>query len=91
MEDHKKKSGSAPADIEGMSSEKQKALNAALAQIEKQFGKGSIMRLVTVILAKISKLYQLDRLVWILPWALVAWHEVESLKFMAQNHQVRQL
>jgi recombination protein RecA len=45
MEDHKKKSGSAPADIEGMSSEKQKALNAALAQIEKQFGKGSIMRL----------------------------------------------
>ncbi len=45
MEDHKKKSGSAPADIDGMSSEKQKALNAALAQIEKQFGKGSIMRL----------------------------------------------
>ena len=45
MEDHKKKSGSAPADIEGMSSEKQKALNAALAQIEKQFGKGTIMRL----------------------------------------------
>jgi len=45
MEDHKKKSGSAPADIECMSSEKQKALNAALAQIEKQFGKGSIMRL----------------------------------------------
>ncbi|KAF2379129.1 hypothetical protein BSN82_17380, partial [Acinetobacter baylyi] len=28
-----------------MSSDKQKALNAALAQIEKQFGKGSIMRL----------------------------------------------
>jgi recombination protein RecA len=45
MEDHKKKSGSAPADIEGLSSDKQKALNAALAQIEKQFGKGSIMRL----------------------------------------------
>lgn len=45
MEDHKKKSGSAPTDIEGMSSDKQKALNAALAQIEKQFGKGSIMRL----------------------------------------------
>ena len=45
MEDHKKKSGGAPTDIEGMSSEKQKALNAALAQIEKQFGKGSIMRL----------------------------------------------
>ena len=45
MEDHKKKSGSAPTDIEGMSSDKQKALNAALAQIEKQFGKGSIKRL----------------------------------------------
>jgi len=45
MEDQKKKSGSGPADIEGMSSDKQKALNAALAQIEKQFGKGSIMRL----------------------------------------------
>jgi recombination protein RecA len=45
MEDHKKKSGSAPEYIDGMSSEKQKALNAALAQIEKQFGKGSIMRL----------------------------------------------
>ena len=28
-----------------MSGEKQKALTAALAQIEKQFGKGSIMRL----------------------------------------------
>jgi recombination protein RecA len=45
MEDQKKKSGSGPADIDGMSSDKQKALNAALAQIEKQFGKGSIMRL----------------------------------------------
>ena len=44
MEDHKKKPG-ATADFEGMSSEKQKALSAALAQIEKQFGKGSIMRL----------------------------------------------
>ena len=33
MEDQKKKSGSGPADIEGMSSDKQKALNAALAQI----------------------------------------------------------
>ena len=44
MEDHKKKPG-ATADFEGMNSEKQKALSAALAQIEKQFGKGSIMRL----------------------------------------------
>ncbi|MCZ3133252.1 DNA recombination/repair protein RecA, partial [Acinetobacter baumannii] len=29
----------------GVSAEKQKALAAALAQIEKQFGKGSIMRM----------------------------------------------
>ena len=41
---------SAPAtsgipDFNGLSNEKQKALTAALAQIEKQFGKGSIMRL----------------------------------------------
>ena len=28
-----------------MNDNKQKALNAALAQIEKQFGKGSVMRL----------------------------------------------
>lgn len=31
--------------IDGMGADKQKALSAALAQIEKQFGKGSIMRL----------------------------------------------
>ena len=38
MEESKKGPG-------GMSAEKSKALAAALAQIEKQFGKGSIMRL----------------------------------------------
>ena len=41
--DDKKKSAS--SEFEGMSGDKQKALSAALAQIEKQFGKGSIMRL----------------------------------------------
>ena len=41
--DEKKKSAS--SEFEGMSGDKQKALTAALAQIEKQFGKGSIMRL----------------------------------------------
>ena len=41
--DDKKKSAS--SEFEGMSGDKQKALTAALAQIEKQFGKGSIMRL----------------------------------------------
>jgi hypothetical protein len=33
------------SEFNGLSTEKQKALSAALAQIEKQFGKGSIMRL----------------------------------------------
>ena len=42
MEDKKK---SASSEFDGMSGDKQKALSAALAQIEKQFGKGSIMRL----------------------------------------------
>jgi recombination protein RecA len=41
--DDKKKS--AHSEFDGMSGDKQKALTAALAQIEKQFGKGSIMRL----------------------------------------------
>ncbi len=53
MDDKKSKVGAGPtnphsqasSDFTGMSSEKQKALSAALAQIEKQFGKGSIMRL----------------------------------------------
>ena len=42
MDDKKK---SASSEFDGMSGDKQKALSAALAQIEKQFGKGSIMRL----------------------------------------------
>jgi len=42
MDDKKK---SASSEFAGMSGDKQKALTAALAQIEKQFGKGSIMRL----------------------------------------------
>ena len=41
--DDKRKSAS--PEFDGMSGDKQKALSAALAQIEKQFGKGSIMRL----------------------------------------------
>ncbi len=41
--DDKRKSAS--SEFDGMSGDKQKALTAALAQIEKQFGKGSIMRL----------------------------------------------
>jgi len=36
---------SANSEFSGLSGDKQKALTAALAQIEKQFGKGSIMRL----------------------------------------------
>jgi recombination protein RecA len=54
MEDKKSKvtnpassssSASSNPEFNGLSGEKQKALSAALAQIEKQFGKGSIMRL----------------------------------------------
>ncbi|MDE2399196.1 MAG: recombinase RecA, partial [Burkholderiales bacterium] len=33
------------APVKALNTEKAKALQAALAQIEKQFGKGSIMRL----------------------------------------------
>ena len=45
MDDQKKTSSANLSNIDGMSTDKQKALSAALAQIEKQFGKGSIMRL----------------------------------------------
>ena len=52
MEDKKSKvnqnpstHNSANSEFSGLSGDKQKALTAALAQIEKQFGKGSIMRL----------------------------------------------
>ena len=36
---------STPAQIAALNTEKAKALQAALAQIEKQFGKGTIMKL----------------------------------------------
>lgn len=59
--DDKKKSAS--SEFEGMSGDKQKALSAALAQIEKQFGKGSIMRLGD---AEISQVFRLYRVVhWV--------------------------
>lgn len=67
---------------------KQKALAAALGQIEKQFGKGSIMRLgedrsmdvETISTGSLS----LD-----IALGLVAYQWGVSLRFMAQNHQVR--
>ena len=59
--DDKRKSAS--SEFEGMSGDKQKALTAALAQIEKQFGKGSIMRLGD---AEIGRYFQENyRVIWL--------------------------
>src|SRR4030095_855163 len=42
---HSHRSNHMDAPVKALNTEKAKALQAALAQIEKQFGKGSIMRL----------------------------------------------
>jgi hypothetical protein len=55
-----------------MNQDKSKALQAALEQIEKQFGKGSIMRMN-------------DKQIWQL--VLVDYLVGELLKFLDQNHQ----
>lgn len=66
-------------------SDRTKALQAALAQIEKQFGKGTIMRLGEGEVIEDIKWY-LPAL-WVLtsPWALAVCLAAASLKYTAQS------
>ena len=67
--------------------EREKALNDALKLIEKDFGKGSIMRLGERAEQKVQVMVP-----WrlILPWVLVVIQKVGSSKSMVQNHLVKQ-
>ncbi len=72
----------APAD-----SEKAKALQVALAQIDKQFGKGTIMRLGDEVLP--SKSSPPAPLPWTLRLELAACRAAASWKSTARNRRVR--
>ncbi len=67
---------------------KQKALAAALGQIEKQFGKGSIMRLVKTVLWMWKRSPQV-RFHWISRWAQAACRWAASSKSTGRNHPVK--
>ncbi len=60
-----------------MDENKNKALNAALSQIEKQFGKNTVMRLGD------------NTVHWISHSVLVAYRRAVSSRFMVLNHQVK--
>lgn len=67
---------------------KQKALAAALGQIEKQFGKGSIMRLVKTV-PWMWKPSPLVRFLWISHWARAVCQWAVSLKSTGLNLPVK--
>ncbi len=50
-----------------METNKQKALSAALTQIERQFGKGSVMRMGDATVYGILRPFQQVHWLWILP------------------------
>ncbi len=54
-----------------MDENRKKALAAALGQIEKQFGKGSVMRMGDGAGIVMWKLFPLVPSAWISPWVLV--------------------
>jgi len=70
-------------------SDKTKALQAALAQIEKQFGKGTIMRLGEG--EVIEDIQVVSPVLWAStsPWAWAACPAAALLKYTAQSHQER--
>lgn len=72
-----------------MDENKKKALSAALSQIEKQFGKGSVMRMgdggPTANIEAIST----GSIGWMLRWVLAACRRGVWLKSTALNHPVR--
>ena len=73
-----------------MNENRQKALEAALSQIEKQFGKGSIMRLgEQEVDPELKVVSPRDLSVLILLLALVGCLEVGLLRFTVQSHLVR--
>ncbi|MGN5478842.1 hypothetical protein ACTMU2_23195 [Cupriavidus basilensis] len=74
----------------GLSAEKQKALAAALTQIEKQFGKGSTMRAWAMArLRRISRWYPPDRSAWTSRSAWAACRAAGWSKSTARNRQAR--
>ena len=71
-----------------MDDNKSKALAAALSQIEKQFGKGSIMRLGEHQVAKDLQVVSTGS-VWISRWGWAACRVVAWLKSTARNLPAR--
>lgn len=67
---------------------KQKALAAALGQIEKQFGKGSIMRLGEDRSMDVETI-STGSLSWISPWAQAACRWAVSSRFTGLNLPVK--
>ena len=71
-------------DSSPQDSERGRALTAALAQIERQFGKGSLMRLGTKSRFLFPQFLQ-GPLGWISLLALADYPEEEWLKYMVRN------
>ena len=71
--------------------DRQKALDSALAQIERQFGKGSIMTLGEGAVIPGSRRPPPAQSAWILPSALAAYPRVGSLRSTARSRPVKQL
>ena len=67
------------------SEEKKKALEAALSQIEKNYGKGSVMKLGDPENVWKLKPSQPVRWVWTLRWALVDCRKAELSRFMGRK------
>lgn len=72
-----------------MDENKQKALAAALGQIEKQFGKGSIMRLGDNRAMDVETISTLFLCLWISRWVLVVYQWDVSLRSSALNLRVK--
>jgi hypothetical protein len=79
----------APVKSLAANSEKAKALQVALAQIEKQFGKGTIMRLGEGEVIEDIQVVSTGSWGWTLRWAWVACPVAVWLKFTAQNPPAR--
>ena len=77
-------------DMKMKSDDKNKALEAAIGQIEKAFGKGSVMKLGQRESAVDVQSISTGRLDLILVLALVVSRKAGLLKSTAQNHQAKQ-
>jgi hypothetical protein len=72
-----------------VNAEKAKALQVALAQIEKQFGKGTIMRLGEGEVIEDIQVVSTGSLGWTSRWAWVACHVVGWLRFMVRSRRAK--